>query len=150
VRLASSTAVQFWADAGVPFPGATSDPRVLYDPLSQRWFASIANVTFTPVDNLLLAVSKTDDPTAGWTGFQIPFDGPVIDQVDFPTLGVDADGVFLYSNFAVIVVPKKDLLAVPPTIAHATTLKDVQLGTPNGAKAQPVVDNTGAGLPETI
>jgi hypothetical protein len=65
-------------------------------------------------------------------------------------LGINGDGVYLYSNRAVLVVPKNDLLATPPTIARATSLGSLELGTPNGAKAQPVVNLDNTGLPEAI
>src|SRR6185312_7211785 len=43
---------QFWANAGVILsPDATiSDPRVIYDPVSQRWFASMVDFNATAVD----------------------------------------------------------------------------------------------------
>jgi hypothetical protein len=58
--------------------------------------------------------------------------------------------VYLYSTRAVVVVPKDDLLATPPTIARSTTLGSLELGTPNGGKAQPVVNLDNTGLPEAI
>jgi hypothetical protein len=152
VRIRSSSLDQFWIDAGVIPVGLTADSRVLYDPFSQRWFASTGDFNFDPGagDHLLLAVSNSSDPTAGWTGFSIPFSGPVGTSIDFPTLGLNGDGVYLYSNRAVVVVPKNDLLATPPTIARATNLGSLELGTPNGGKAQPVVNLDNTGLPEVI
>jgi hypothetical protein len=152
VRIQSSSLDQFWIDARVIPVGLTADSRLLYDPFSQRWFASTAVVNSVGNDDLLLAVSNASDPTAGWTGFTIPFRGPrpEITKVDFPTLGVNGDGVYLYSNGAVVVVPKNDLLATPPTIARATNLGSLELGTPNGGKAQPVVNLDNTGLPEVI
>jgi hypothetical protein len=150
MRVQTSSLDQFWTSAGARPAGNTSDSRVLYDPFSQRWFASTGDFVGPQGDNLLLAVSKSFDPTAGWTGFSIPFSGPVGTFIDFPTLGVNKDGVYLYCNRAVLVVPKSDLLAATPTIANATVLKDIALGTPNGAKAQPVVNLDNTGLPEGV
>jgi hypothetical protein len=146
----TSSLDQFWINAMASPTGFTSDPRVLYDSFSQRWFASTGDFVPTQHDNLLLAVSNSSDPTAGWTGFSIPFSGPVGDFIDFPTLGVNKDGVYLYCNRAVLVVPKSDLIAATPTIANATVLQDIALGTPNGAKAQPVVNLDDTGLPEAV
>jgi hypothetical protein len=152
VRVQTSSLDQFWIDAGAIPVGSIFDSRVLYDPFSQRWFASTEDSNFDPSagDHLLLAVSNSSDPTAGWTGFSIPFSGPAGTFLDFPTLGINGDGVYLYSNRAVLVVPKNDLLATPPTIARATSLGSLELGTPNGAKAQPVVNLDNTGLPEAI
>jgi hypothetical protein len=146
VRLQTSSLDQFWTNAGASPQGFVTDPRVLYDPFSERWFASTEDSVPTHHDNLLLAVSNSSDPTAGWTGFRIPFNGPTVTFIDFPTLGVNRDGVYLYTNQAVLVVPKVDLLAETPTIANATVLKDIALGT----KEQPVVNLDNTGLPEAL
>jgi len=152
VRLQTSSLDQFWINAGASPSGFTADSRLLYDPFSQRWFASTGDFNFNPGggDHLLFAVSKSSDPTSGWKGFTIPFSGPVGTFIDFPTLGSNRDGVYLYSNGAVVVLPKNDLLAAVPTIAHATVLKSTGLLTPTGSKLQPVVDLDNAGLPEAL
>src|SRR5213076_2809091 len=46
----------------------------------------------------------------------------------------------VFSNGAVLVMPKADLLAPSPTIAGSTLLASTSLLTPSGTKAQPVVD----------
>jgi hypothetical protein len=97
--------VDFWANAKVPLDASfeVTDPRIIYDPVSQRWFASMVDVdVFTQIlDNMLgtndflLAVSATSDPNGEWYGtlFQAdPVDG---NFADFPTLGVDSQGVYL-------------------------------------------------------
>jgi hypothetical protein len=101
--LFSRTLDEFWTDAGVsgydPDSPSTFDPRVVFDPSSQRWFAAAADSPTNPSDiknNFLLAVSKNDNPLDGWTGFQIP--GDPTRFTDFPTLGLNKDGVFLGSN----------------------------------------------------
>jgi YVTN family beta-propeller protein len=48
---------------GVPPHERLTDPRVVFDPLSQRWFASIADFNRSTV---LLAVSSSQDPTLPW------------------------------------------------------------------------------------
>jgi hypothetical protein len=74
VRVQTSSLDQFWINAGAsPTAGFTADPRVLYDPFSQRWFASTANFVAPELggDNLLLAVSSTSDPP--WVGLALRF-----------------------------------------------------------------------------
>jgi hypothetical protein len=150
-RVQTSSLDQFWSGAGVSPRGQLSDPRALFDRFSRRWFASTASFNFgNGPDDLLLAVSNSADPTQGWTGFTIPFAGPVGNFVDFPTLGLDRDGVFLVTNGTVLVVPKSDLLAAPPTVAHATLVQSRNLLTPSGTKIQPVVNLDNIGLPEPL
>ena len=122
---------KFWLNAGVTPSGAfpsTFDPRVVYDPVSTRWFASAldhgSGTGSNYVNNFLLAVSNSSDPTAGWKGFKIAgapgtstTDGRF---TDFDTLGYNRDQVYLTAknfpgNFAdsttILAVPKASLLA---------------------------------------
>jgi hypothetical protein len=150
-RVQTLPLVQFWSGAGASPRGAVTDPRVLFDPFSRRWIASAFSVNFgNGPDDLLLAVSNGADPTQGWRGFTIPFAGPVGTFVDFPTLGFDRDGVFLVTNGTVVVVPKSDLLAAPPSVAHATLVQSRDLLTPTGSKIQPVVNLNNTGLPQPL
>lgn len=156
---------QFWTDvADVDFIGGLSDPRILYDPTSQRWFTACIDLDFDTGsnNNLLFAVSKSSDPTAGWKGFVIEPDPTNTLFADFPTLGLDADGVYLSSinynlNFSatlldekslfdvgltgttVISIPKADLLLPSPTVANRTSFYNLPLSE-LGFVVQPVVD----------
>ncbi len=47
-----------------------NDPRILYDPLSQRWFACEAGTG--AATKVYLAVSSSDDPTGSWKGVVVP------------------------------------------------------------------------------
>jgi hypothetical protein len=62
-----------------------TDPRVLYDAPSGRWFASISDVDASTV---LLAVSRGGDPTAPWSTYSFAAAG----CADQPRLGI-ADGI---------------------------------------------------------
>lgn len=151
-RMQSAALDRFWLDAGAAVRGFVVDPRVLFDPFAKRWYASAFSINFgNGPDDLLFAVSNDADPTHGWAGFTVPFIGPLgITFADFPTLGFDRDGVFVYSNGAVLVVPKGDLMATPPSIARATLVASRDLLTPSGSKAQPIVNLDNAGLPEPV
>jgi len=137
----SGTSVQqssdknFWESAGVidNTPGTTlgGDPRVLFDPQSNRWFTVGFDLN-RPQDNInnsfLLAVSKSADPTQGWTGFQFGADPDGF--TDFPTLGINSQGVYLGGLLfdatrrplknVVISIPKSDLVSPTPTIDRMT------------------------------
>jgi hypothetical protein len=136
LRIQTSSLDQFWTNAGVSFTGFTFDPRTLYDPFSQRWFAaSVDNASGD--NNFLIAVSKSSDPTAGWTGFVIDSDSSNLRWADFPTLGLNKDGVYLSANMipipgrgalglttTIVAIPKNDLLAATPTVVNATAFEN--------------------------
>jgi hypothetical protein len=92
---------QFWISAGAPealvTPGVLH-PRIAYDPHSGRWFA--AEVTRPNQDNhMLLAVTTGADPSPGnWRSVSFPAPPPGATAIrfgDYPTLGLDANGVYL-------------------------------------------------------
>jgi hypothetical protein len=135
-RKLSISDVKFWSNAGVVLPATDgiSDPRVIYDSASQRWFASQvdfdASVSDPSLnsDYFLLAVSDTADPLSTWHGFSFLADPDFGNFADFPTLGVDSAAVYLAGDMyfgetnplgsVIVSIPKSDLLASPPTIAH--------------------------------
>jgi hypothetical protein len=124
--------IDFWANAGVLLASdkGISDPRVIYDPLSQRWFASQvdfdANAAAGGQDetleanDFLLAFSATSDPTGDWVAFRFRADTVSNAFADFPTLGVDSNAVYLSGNMFkgelnnlgpnLVSIPKADLL----------------------------------------
>ena len=65
-----------------------TDPRILYDAASGRWFASISDLD---LDSVLVAVSRSADPTAGWNDVASFAAGGCADQ---PRLGI-ADGILV-------------------------------------------------------
>src|ERR1700722_16946167 len=87
------SALEFWGSAVPNFPSSldVSDPRIIYDPASQRWFASMVdldpNATDPTLENndFLLAVSTTSDPSGSWTGFRFTSVTNAVAFADFPT-----------------------------------------------------------------
>ena len=74
----------------VPPTYSFSDPRVLYDQMSQRWFASgVAFVTPTFGSRIVIAVSTTSDPTGPWVQY-FADDSPSVTH-DQPKFGVSDD-----------------------------------------------------------
>jgi len=148
---------QFWRDAGLdvcPADFCAFDPRVLYDAFSQRWFASSANAFTTNAKHrkLLLAVSKSSDPTGGWSGFLVDTDPTDQGRPDFPVLGIDRDGIYipmlmvssLDLGKAIVVIPKADLLAAVPTIANASLFS---IPPPTDSFLMPIGNLDDLGLP---
>ena len=133
--VASSTDRVFWSGGGISFAPdiEVSDPRVLFDPLSQRWFASgldLRRSTFEE-NRLMLGVSKTANPLDGWNTMAFDPDPATSYFSDFPMLGIDANGVYLSANLfepgatavagkTVVSIPKLDLLTISPTVANRT------------------------------
>ncbi len=152
-KVATQTAAAFWTSTGLTFgPGVVqSDPRLIYDPTSQRWFASAIDVNSSQANNrFLLAISATSDPTGTWRGVAFTADPVNGNFADFPTLGLDQKGVyvggFYFSpggNSAVgdtlVSIPKADLLANPPTAANRTWF-NVLAPTYYGSIEQPSVN----------
>jgi hypothetical protein len=109
-----------------PFAYAFSDPRVLYDSPSGRWFLTgLAFGTSTNTNASLLAVSATSDPSGGWLTYGLATSTLLPDQ---PKLGVSADKLviswndFSGANFAgeeTQVVQKSDLLGSTSPIRSA-------------------------------
>jgi hypothetical protein len=156
VRVQTSTLNDFWRNAGVVPAGSFAfDPRVTYDSASQRWFAASVDNGGAP-NNFLVAVSNSSDPTQGWKGFAIPTDSARSRWADFPTLGVNRDGVYLAANMfpitasfttSVLVLSKADLIA--GTVANRTLFENVNPAS-TGFSIQPITDPKSTGVPVAI
>ena len=83
----------------VPSGYTFSDPRVLYDAISGRWFASgVAFVTPTYGSVLVFGISATDDPSGAWTIYSADNNSNVTH--DQPKIGVSSDKVaFSFNDF---------------------------------------------------
>jgi hypothetical protein len=77
----------FWEELGFAGISRPNDPRMLFDALTERWIATIAN---DAEHKLFLAVSTTSDPFKPWKGVRTPFESP-----DFGfRMGVDRNGFY--------------------------------------------------------
>ena len=83
------------------------DPRVIYDARSGRWFATYASsIGFTAdgspppaAASVLLAVSNSSDPTAGFCQLRIGNPTTETDfKHDFPYIGVSDDKIVIFHN----------------------------------------------------
>jgi hypothetical protein len=114
---------QFWS--AVKPALATTDPHLFFDKHSGRWFAStldlgVVNPTTGALTNndLLIAVSKTSDPTGGFIEYKIPA-ASASTFADYDTLGVDDNGVYFGATIftvtgfhsAIYATPKAPVLA---------------------------------------
>ncbi len=176
-ELASGALSAFWKDAGIEDAQehpAVFDPFVQYDPESRRWFALAEDNSFStggenPEPNrILLAISDSSDPTAGWKAYAWASNPPNTDPdellwADQALLGFDQDGVYIASNMfylggdefppdyeLVIVIPKEDLLeGVPSGQVDATRFDRIDLDT-TGYFMQPAIDPYSSGEPAVM
>lgn len=147
---------KFWSNAGVVLStdDVTTDPRIIYDPTVQRWFASMVDANGSASDptlyanDFLFAVSDTADPTLTWHGFLFQADPDTGYFADFPTLGVDSNAVYISGDFfqgqnspigpGLLSIPKADLMRGTPTITNRTWF-GVMTYDQRGQVLQPVI-----------
>jgi hypothetical protein len=130
-RLLTLSDSAFWNNAGLPLGSAeVTDPRVIYDPSVNRWFASTIDLdrATTASNRFLIAISTSGDPTAGWKGVAFAADPDQGNFADFPTLGLDKNGVYIAGYMfrpdgtdlggnTLVSIPKADLLGSEPSAA---------------------------------
>jgi hypothetical protein len=133
-RLLTMPSADFWTASGLTFGSGVivTDPRIVYDPSVKRWFASA--IDFRPSDEssnrFVLAVSADENPAGGWTGLAFMADPIEGNFADFPTLGVDANGIYLAAFLfdenendvgqTLVSIPKADLLTPLPSVTNRT------------------------------
>ena len=107
--LRQQTQKQFWSALGVN-PGTLNDPRIIYDPVSSRWYAVNAG------PYIFLAVSRDSDPLHPWQAVVV---SKIISGDLLPRIGVDANGLYVCAYGGVVsslntadcfVFPKADVL----------------------------------------
>ena len=133
-----------------------SDPRIIYDPTSQRWFATEISIGQTPTpsqpnppNQILVAVSNTSNPLDGFKS--VYFNSSPANLAtsqfnfgDFPTLGVTANSIVIGTNnfpsnggeeglgnangVSIFSLPKSDLLLqTGPSIAKMMSFNNLPL-----------------------
>src|SRR5262245_11393905 len=93
--LAKVSMTGFWRPVGARHP---FDPRVLYDPYSDRWLLSAANDPLLPSSSILYGISDTADPQGRWHLYAIDADSTDGTWADFPTLGFKQNTVAIAVN----------------------------------------------------
>lgn len=154
--LEESTFLEFWQDTGAQFDADAelSDPRLVFDATSERWFAT----TFEPVGpgvqedgEFFLAISVSSDPTDGWRSVQFNASPGSLTIERTSGLSVDGNAVYVTVNIqdglnspgsqAIFAFPKNDLLGAFPSIANVNRFEgldqsdfgsQIQIGRENG------------------
>lgn len=119
-------------------PGTGGDPRVLFDPHSQRWI--VVGSDFS--SRLQLSVSTTSDPTGPWfrTNFIVNGGTDTGTWPDHPTLGLDANGIYIGffpvgRGYTLVAINKAPLVAPAPSLGAVTFFRDL----PFEGTAQPTL-----------
>lgn len=163
-----STLKKFWDDAFTASGGGLTsnnpfDPRLLYDKHSGKWYAVAVDSRDSFGSRVLVAVTTGDDPgPVNWRGFAIDADSAGTRWADFPTIGLDADGLYISNNMidvqggpslstdvTIMGVPKASLTAAVPSIGGFKKQELVGGSSSTGFSVQPAldVDNSGLALP---
>ena len=158
-QLDSQTSLaSFWQPLGLSLNfnagNYPSDPRVIFDPSSNRWFTSVINTA--AVNQVGLAVSNTANPLQGFKA--VTFNASSGQFYDYPTLGVNHGAVTIGTNnfsatsgnfdsSGLFSIPKADLLGANPTLAHMTSFNNLNaLNFTN----EPVTNLSGTGTGTTV
>jgi hypothetical protein len=113
-------------------PGSIGDPRVVFDHHSGRWIVIVSD--FSADESIYLAVSLSDDPTGDWfkTSFATDEDEDQGRWPDYPTLGVDANGIYVASfmvgdggNMTIFAIDKAPLIAPEPSLGTITAFREL-------------------------
>ncbi len=117
-------------------PGSGGDPRVLYDQHSGRWVTINTDFNWSSPSRIFLAVSTTNDPTGTWfkTSFIAQEGGDADCWVDYPTLGVDANGIYVSANMVgcsstIFAIDKAPLIAPSPSLGTVTAFRGLNENT---------------------
>jgi hypothetical protein len=121
----------FWGSVGAT--GFVFDPEVVYDELSERFFAMAAEAYAPPGQTksyVLIAVSDDSDPNGTWYKYRFDTTALAGNLFDSPNIGVSDDAVLITgdgfgisANYPVYTFDKASLLAgLPPLVQRSLTL----------------------------
>lgn len=127
-----------------PDAANTSDPRVYYDPSTQRWFATILvysfNADFSAIteSHIDVATSRTANPAGRWDVYKFDASDAVNTNhagcpclADYPILGVDKYNIYISTNeftgdFSGFNGTQLYVLSKSQLVAHQSTVNMVQ------------------------
>lgn len=123
VRLINTTLGSF-------LPGSNGDPRVLFDQYSNRWIIIVCDFN----ERIYLAVSLTSEATGNWfkTNFNVSQGSDAGCWPDYPTLGVDANGIYTSAymvgcGLSIFALEKAPLIAPSPALGTITAFRGLPM-----------------------
>ena len=87
----------FWTPVLSLGPGSF-DPRVHYDPYYKKWIMVGDAYGETGNSQIMVAVTKTSDPSGDWYMYAIPVDGTGAAWLDFPNVGFNKKWIVVAGN----------------------------------------------------
>lgn len=103
----STTSLLSWWQSRISGLSVVFDPRILYDPYSQRWIATATANPYTG-SAILIAVSTNSNPTGGWYAYASYVDTSGYSWADFPTPGFNRNKIVISWNYFPIYVGGAD------------------------------------------
>ena len=79
--------------------GTYFDPKVLYDPKSDRFIVVVLNGSISDSSRIVVMFSKTNDPTGSWNMYSL--DGNVLQKnnwTDYPNIGISDNDLYITGN----------------------------------------------------
>jgi hypothetical protein len=138
--LSTVSMTAFWAAVGAHEP---FDPRVLYDPYSDRWLATAADDPLQPSSLILYGISDTGDPQGNWHLYALDADGTNATWADFPTLGFSrstvAIGINMFATGSLTYVRGRLLVLDYASLRAGGGGSLVDVSVPGGFALQPAV-----------
>lgn len=92
----------FWNGLGIT---NAFDPRVLYDPYSNRWIVASVAERRDAASSVLLGVSATSDPTGAWNLYKFDADAGNTEWADYPIIGFNKDWIVVTVNMFTVTQP---------------------------------------------
>jgi len=97
--VSSVSLASFWT--AVSGGGTAYDPRVFFDRFTQRWYMETDLNPEATNSSIMLAISKTSDPTGAWYEFVVNVAeviGGTNTWIDYPTMGYNKNWIVLAGN----------------------------------------------------
>jgi hypothetical protein len=129
----------FWSPVGARHP---FDPRVLYDPYSDRWLVSAGDDPLLASSRILYGISATGDPQGAWHLYALDADRTLATWADYPTLGFNqstvAIGANMFSTGGLTYVRGRLIVLDYASLRAGGNGDPVELNVPDGFALQPV------------
>ena len=90
------------AASGVQTPAGSSDPRLLYDPVAERWVLLFFVGNTPATSQIVVCFSQSKDPNAGWNTYTLP-GNPLNNNrwSDFPSMAFTDDKLVMSINLII-------------------------------------------------